>query len=166
MRLELYIERDVEIRKAHYNEIQEICSILSKSFEPYNQYYTEKAYEATVISPHEIEKRVNDEQTDVLVVIYKNKVVGTVSIIMQEKEKLHLRSMAVKPSYQRKGIGSYILEEINRLAREKQVKIISLECFEPLTKAINLYEKFGFRKTGRKRDYNGIRIFEMIKEVN
>ncbi|MFX0066893.1 MAG: GNAT family N-acetyltransferase [Candidatus Hermodarchaeota archaeon] len=166
MKLDLYVEGDVEIRKAHHNEIREIYAILSKSFEPYNQYYTEKAYEATVISPREIEKRINDEQTEVLVVIHKDKVVGTVSIIIQERKKMHLRSMAVKPSYQRKGIGSYIIEEINKLAREKQVKIISLECFEPLIQAINLYEKFGFRKTGRKRDYHGIRIFEMIKEAN
>jgi len=86
------------------------------------KYYTEEAYKVTVISPCEIEKRVTDQKTDVLVAIYNNRIVGKASIKMEEKGNLHIRSMAVKPNYQGKGIGWRVLEEINRLAKQRHCK--------------------------------------------
>lgn len=156
---------DIEIRKARRNEVQEICEVLSESFEPYRQDYTEEAYKATVVSPSEIENRITDQKIDVLVAIYNDKIVGTASIEMGKKENLHIRSMAVRPDYQRKGIGWRILQEINRLAKKVHCKTITLECFEPLTKAVSLYENFGFRRTGRERDLYDIKIFEMMRQV-
>ncbi len=73
--------------------------------------------------------------------------------------------MAVKPKYQGKGIGMKILKEIDKIARKKEYKTMSLECFYPLKKAISLYKKCGFKRTGKTRDYYGIKIFEMLKEV-
>ncbi|MFQ6116510.1 MAG: GNAT family N-acetyltransferase, partial [bacterium] len=80
-------------------------------------------------------------------------------------KNLHIRSMAVKADYQGKGIGWRILQEINGLAKKKHCQTITLESFEPLTKAVSLYEKFGFRRTGRKKNLYGIRIFEMLRLV-
>ncbi len=117
------------------------------------------------MSSREIENRINAQETDVLVAIYDNKIVGTASITMENKGNLHIRSMAVKPDYQGKGIGWRVLQEINQLAKKRQCNTITLECFKPLTKAISLYEKFGFRKTGRISYLYGIRIFEMIRRV-
>ncbi len=162
---DLRAKKCIKIRKARKNDIQKICHILSESFEPYRQYYTEEAYEATVLSPREIEKRVANQHTDVLVTILANQIVGTASIIGEGKANLHVLSMAVEPKYQRKGVGWRVLEEINRLAKRRHCNTITLECFEPLTKAVNLYEKFGFRKTGRLRTYYGIKIFEMRKST-
>jgi len=103
-------------------------------------------------SPREIENRITDQKIDVLVAIYDNKIVGTASIEMGKKENLHIRSMAVRPDYQGKGIGWRVLREINGLAKKGHSNTITLECFEPLMKAVSLYENFGFRRTGRKRN--------------
>jgi ribosomal protein S18 acetylase RimI-like enzyme len=73
--------------------------------------------------------------------------------------------MAIRSDYQRRGIGNYILKEIVRIGRKKQARFMSLECFEPLTQAINMYQKFGFKKTGKKRDLHGSEIFEMTKPL-
>jgi ribosomal protein S18 acetylase RimI-like enzyme len=164
--LKLLKENCVKIRKAQGNEIQEIHKVLLESFKPYKKYYTEEAYKATVISPGEIEKRLRNKNTEVLVAIYNNKIVGTASIKIKGKRELYISSMAVIPSLQGKGIGWRILEEINRLAKQKYCRIISLESSEPLKKAVNVYEKFKFRRTGKKRRYHGIIIFEMTKEIN
>jgi len=156
-------KHDIRVRKARIGDAQGIYEVLSQSFEPYSRYYTEKAYKATVISVHEIENRINGQKTEVLVAIHDSKIVGTASIKIEEKAKLHIRSMAVIPSYQGRGIGRRILKRINELAKQKNCKTVSLECFEPLTKAVTFYEACGFRRTGRKRNYHGITIFEMTK---
>lgn len=160
----MHMADDIEIRNAKNFDIQAIYEVLSEAFQPYRQDYTEEAYNATVISPDEIEERMNEKQTEMLVIIYHNKIVGTATITMKQNNELYIRSMAVRPHIQRKGIGSLILDEIDRRAQQKNCTIISLECYEPLTKAIKLYEKHGFRKTGKTRSYHGITIFEMKKE--
>lgn len=156
---------DIEIRNTKNSDIQAIYKVLSKAFEPYKQDYTQEAYNATVISACEIEKRMNEQKTEVLVAVYHNKIVGTATITTKENGELYIRSMAVKPNTQRKGMGMLMLEEIDRRAKQKHCKIISLECFEPLTKATKLYEKSGFKRTGRQRSYYGIKIFGMKKDV-
>ena len=40
---------------------------------------------------------------------------------------------------------------------------ITRECYAALESAIALHEKSGFRRTGRKREYGGITVFEMAK---
>ncbi len=159
------VKNDVTIKKAPKDTIQEIYDVLSESFTPYHIFYTEEAYEATVIPTYKIKKRIEDQKSDVLIAIYKDKIVGTASIEMQEETNVHIRNMAVKPKYQKKGIGRFILDEICTTAKEKHTKTISLECFGPLINAVSLYERCGFRKTGTKRNYHGIEIFKMVKRM-
>jgi ribosomal protein S18 acetylase RimI-like enzyme len=158
------LKSDLKIKKAQSDDIQEIYKVLSQAFNPYRQYYTEGAYRATVISPHEIEKRITEKETDVLVAICNSKIVGTASIEVQEGN-VHVCSMAVKPHHQGKSVGWRVLQEINELAKKRHCKTITLECFEPLTKAVSLYEKFGLKRTGRRRNLYGIIVFEMMKRV-
>lgn len=85
------------IKKANSDNIKEIKNVLSESFESYKQHYTEKAYENTVISLNDIENRITDSTKDVLIAILNNKIVGTASIELTDKN-IHIQSMAVRPS--------------------------------------------------------------------
>ncbi|MFX0185049.1 MAG: GNAT family N-acetyltransferase [Candidatus Hodarchaeota archaeon] len=160
-----FSKNHIRIRRATIKDVHEIYEILSESFKPYHQYYTPEAYQKTVNSPIVIKKRIMSQKKEVLVVTYRKEIVGTASLTKQRKGRFHIRSMAVKPNYQNKGIGKCILEKIDKIAKEGHTKIISLECFEPLTNAIGLYERLGYRRTDKKRNYHGISIFEMIKEL-
>ncbi len=159
-------ESRVNIRSANSTDCGQIHQVLSASFEPYKKVYTQEAYIATVLSSDEIEKRINDPEAEVLVALYENEIVGTATINTQGGDDLYICSMAVTPETQGKGIGRRILDEIQKLAVQKQCKTISLECYQPLKNAVRLYERFGFRKTGEKRAYHGVEIFEMKKETN
>lgn len=156
----------VKIKRAVREEVQEIHRVLSESFEPYRRSYTQEAYNVTVVSSEEIQKRIDDPEIEVLVAVCDDKIIGTATINLQAKEELYIASMGVRPATQGKGTGRRILEEIQRRAKQKKCKTISLECYEPLKSAIKLYERFGFRRTGRKRAYHGIEIFQMKKETN
>lgn len=153
---------DILIRDAEEKDIDEIHNVLAEAFAPYRREYTKEAYDATVVSKEEIRKRIKHPDMAILVAESQDVIVGTAVLEMTTDEP-YIQSMAVKPSAQRGGVGISILKTIEKCAREMHARALSLECFKPLTEAIHLYERFGFKRTGRKRPYHGITIFEMKK---
>ncbi len=83
-----------------------------------------------------------------------NRVVGFVCVRFL-LDMTHILDIAVMPGHQRMGIGGILLldalQEIKRTRPE--TKHITLEVRESNIAAIKLYEKSGFRKTGRRRNY-------------
>ncbi len=154
----------MNFRKARADEAQRIHEILLEAFAPYRYQYTPEAYYATVLSPQKITTRIHSPDMQVFVVVDVNKIVGTLSV-RKEGKQLHFQSMTVDPSYQRRGVGRYILEEIEQYAKGTNCRTLLLETYAPLKKAIYLYEKFGFQRTGKERTYHDIVIFEMTKNI-
>lgn len=155
---------DVTIRGAQPEEAPAVCEVLAAAFRPYRRFYTEEAYRATVGSPHEMESRIWGTDATVLVVRYDRIIVGTASL-QREGDRLHIKSMAVRPACQGLGIGRRMMKDIQKRARRTGCATLSLECYCPLTSALHLYRACGFETTGRERDYHGIRIFEMQKRL-
>lgn len=77
--------------------------------------------------------------------------------------ELHIGNIAVIESWQREGIGKFILTKTFDYFRDYEVAY--LEVRESNHPAINLYTTFGFRATYRKRQYypNGEDAIVMIK---
>jgi ribosomal-protein-alanine N-acetyltransferase len=61
----------------------------------------------------------------------------------------------VSPAHRRKGIGARLLSEMERLFREKGVKVCRLEVREDNLRALELYRKFGYDEIGKLRNYYG-----------
>ena len=72
------------------------------------------------------------------------------SIILDEG---NIANIAVLPEYQRRGIGEALLQALIRCAREAGVRDLFLEVREHNAPAIALYEKYGFQRTGYRKDY-------------
>lgn len=162
MGLESY-NKFLKIRKARIADTGTIFKILSESFKEYKDSYTTEAFRVTILNPSEIKRRILDENMTLMVLLWKNHIIGTVSIeITKNGEILHIRSMAIDPKYQKKGFSKFLIKQVIKLGQTNQAKYITLECFKPLLKAQKLYEKTGFRKSGKKRSYYGIEIFEMV----
>ncbi|KPK72464.1 hypothetical protein AMJ87_04675 [candidate division WOR_3 bacterium SM23_60] len=156
---------EITVRDALEDDTELIHVILSEAFQPYRKYYTEEAYDVTVCSPQEILRRIGDDQFDVLVAEYKKQVVGTATTNMKEKWKVYLLSMGVRPTVQGKGAGYYLLKAVEYRSRKRGCKSISLECCEFLKMAIGLYKRMRYKRTGRKRPYYGVEVFEMQKRL-
>ena len=151
-------------KKIKHTDIKDVSSILSSAFKPYKKYYTNEAYNATILSPRSIKQRIENKESEFFVVIYKNEIVGTI-ILLLSRNLMYLSSMAVKPKYQKQGVGHFILEEVIKIALSKNMKKLLLESYELLNCAISLYNHFRFKRTGNKRNYYGIEIFEMCKYI-
>ncbi|MGD7044984.1 N-acetyltransferase family protein [Jeotgalibacillus proteolyticus] len=106
----------------------------------------------------------------------EEKLVGTVTLIPQQKEKLRHKSdivaMYVDPRYRQKGIGRKLMEKAIQKAGElKEVEQLLLTVVESNANAKSLYTSLGFKPYGLEKKalkLNGVYIDEeyMKLEMN
>ena len=87
-----------------------------------------------------------------LVAEYDNRVVGYLGMKPVLDEGF-ISNVAVTSSARGKGVGSKLLEKLSDFAKEKGIKTISLEVRPSNAPAIALYEKFGYKQVGRRRNF-------------
>lgn len=82
-------------------------------------------------------------------------------------EQAQIANIAVRKSAQRKGIGSLLLQNAIDRTASFQCETMSLEVRCSNEKAISLYEKFGFIKSGIRKKYysNGENAYLMVKPL-
>ena len=68
-------------------------------------------------------------------------------------EEAHITNISVKPDFRRRKIGEALLHTIIENCYANGVKYITLEVRVSNQKAINLYEKYGFKSLGRRKEY-------------
>ncbi len=75
-----------------------------------------------------------------------------VEIFMDEAE---MTTFAVSPEFQGRGFGKKLLEEIIHVAKKFGATSMILEVRCSNIPALHIYQKFGFRKIGRIKNYYG-----------
>lgn len=81
-----------------------------------------------------------------------NKVIGYIGIYQIYKQ-CYITNIAVYKEYRRKGVASKLLETVISFSKSSDFDFISLEVRESNIVAINLYEKLGFQKIGRRKNF-------------
>ena len=65
----------------------------------------------------------------------------------------HITNVAVGRAYRRQGIGSALVDDFIALAKEKNLRFMTLEVREHNENAISLYAQKGFVPVGRRKKY-------------
>ncbi len=68
-------------------------------------------------------------------------------------DALHIVTVAVDPTYQRRGLGEILVQQALDLAHKLGVDEVTLECRESNEPALKLYRKYQFKQAGRRRRY-------------
>ncbi len=68
-------------------------------------------------------------------------------------DEAHIVAIATHPAYRRRGIGERLLARALELARERDIKTVTLEVRVSNEPAQRLYEKYGFRRVGLRPRY-------------
>lgn len=140
-----------------------IASVLYQSFIEYESSYTPEGFAATTPGSERIEGRMIEGP--VWVAVCDNAIVGTVSVVAKG-DSLYIRGMAVLPTARGHRIGELLLEQVESFAAEGEYKRLVLSTTPFLSRAIRLYEHFGFRRNSEGPDnLCGTPLFTMEKAL-
>jgi ribosomal protein S18 acetylase RimI-like enzyme len=134
-------ELDIEYRLARPDESEAISELLLESFGLYEAEYTPGAFAYTTPDTDVVRSRF--DEGPVWVAMDGNTMIGTVSGL-PEPDRFYVRSMAVRPDAQGRGIGQRLLEPIEAFAREGGFERMYLYTTHVLPGAKRLYERNGF----------------------
>ena len=105
-----------------------------------------------------------------LVAIADGRVIGYVMGEMEEDDGVkvgHVVNIAVHEAYRRRGIGTRLMREIERIFRELGAEKVRLEVREGNEGAKAFYKHLGYRETGMlKRYYWGLTALKMEKSLS
>lgn len=99
-----------------------------------------------------IDQMIEDENTCFLIAKIENEVVGNCAlrVILDEGE---ITNFSVKHKYRKQGIAQKMLEELLQAGFNMGAKSFTLEVRTKNSAAIGLYEKLGFIKEGKRKDF-------------
>lgn len=67
--------------------------------------------------------------------------------------EVYITNVAVFPEFRRKGVGKALVEHLLNKMKEENAEFVTLEVRESNFNAITLYEKCGFEKVGKRKDF-------------
>jgi ribosomal protein S18 acetylase RimI-like enzyme len=154
----------VRIRAARRSDVPGIVRCLRLAFRPFRDEYTSRAYADTTLSLETARARLASMHVRVAVT-GTSRVVGTFAWALDAPGVGHLRGMAVEPARHGTGLASELLERALRELADAGARRVTLDTTAPLARAVRFYEKNGFRRTGRVRDFYGMPLFEFARDV-
>lgn len=158
-----HLSDNIQIRLAVPDEAATIAAVLYQSFVEYESLYSPEGFAATVPTTDQIQSRMLEGP--VLAALFDQVIVGTVSVV-PKGESLYIRGMALLPAARGRRIGERLLTHIERLASKEGYKRLFLSTTPFLSRAIRLYEHFGFSRSGEgPHDLFGTPLFTMEKAL-
>lgn len=155
------------IQPAADADIEAILECLGIAFDPYRSAYTEGAFLDTTLDRRTLCERM----TTMKVFVAKpgsgeiSEVVGTIACQCGRDCEGHIRGMAVRPEYQSKGVALELLSCAEADLRKAGCRRVTLDTTIPLKRAQRFYEKHGYKPTGVTRDFYGMDLIELAKDL-
>lgn len=85
------------------------------------------------------------------VAIVRDTVVGTCALLEVSSDTAQLKRMYVLPAYRGKRIGLTLLQRVVDSANQSGFRKVTLDTTPTMTRAIELYERFGFEKAREEK---------------
>ena len=73
--------------------------------------------------------------------------------MMAALDEAHLLNISVHGDMHKRGIGKMLLDKVCSVAQQQQMQSVLLEVRPSNTRAIEIYQRYGFAEIGRRRDY-------------
>jgi len=117
-----------------------------------------ECFKREAFTKQQIAHLLTDYNSVSLVAKANDKIVGfIIGMIHFERNSLagHILTIDVSPTHRQKGIGVRLLQEIENILKGKGVKSCVLEVREDNIAALSLYQKLGYKKVARLKNYYG-----------
>jgi ribosomal protein S18 acetylase RimI-like enzyme len=158
------VELNVQIRRAILADAPDIAAVLLSAFAEYESLYTPAAFAATTPTANQILVRM--AEGPIWVALQDNALMGTLAAVLKH-EALYLRGMGIVPVARGARIGDKLLAQAEEFAAQHSCERMFLSTTPFLTRAIRLYEQFGFRRNAEgPHDLFGTPLFTMSKSLH
>lgn len=117
-----------------------------------------KCFQREAFTKQQIAQLLTDSNSICFVSRVKGEIVGFIIGKTYRNKKSangHILTIDVSLAHRRKGVGLKLLQRIEKAFKDESVKICYLEVREDNIAALNLYQKFGYKRTGRLKNYYG-----------
>ena len=128
-----------------------------------------KCFEAEAFTKEQIAQLLKSYSSIGLVARLNSEIVGfIIGAIYREGRALsgHILTIDVLPEHRRKGIGLKLLQEMEKIFKEKNIKTCCLEVREDNIAALALYRKLGYVEVGKLKNYyrsaNGVYLRKVL----
>jgi ribosomal-protein-alanine N-acetyltransferase len=74
-------------------------------------------------------------------------------VAMEGVDEVHLLNITVAPKFQGQGYGVLMLDALSVWARSRQAQWLWLEVRVGNTRAMQVYERYGYRRVGERKNY-------------
>src|SRR5258705_1221569 len=154
----------LEIRLATMEDAASISEVLLQSFIEYKSEYTPDGFAATTPTVEQIKNRLTEGP--VWIALLDGTLVATVSAV-SHGDSLYVRGMAALPSARGHQIGKLLMDSVQDFAAARACKRLYLSTTPFLSRAIALYERLGFIRTGEgPNDLYGTPLFTMERTLS
>lgn len=156
------IMRKVEIRSAKLNEIPRVRYITKLA---YKVPYKGDAFATKPHEPKDIKDRLEKKELSIFVAALDGKIVGAVRCEMRDHNQLYFHKLAVLKSYRKRGIGSMLIDTVEKFAWKKGCVKILLDCVRE-KKLDEYYLKLGYKIDSVKKhlDYHEVYMSKELEE--
>ena len=138
------VYQDFVIRDWQKSDRDSVASVISQVLTEYGLPWQPETADQDVIA---VESSYLETGGEFWVVEAKNqKIVGTAAYypIVKGNQAVEIRKMYLLPEVRRKGLGKYLLQQLETAIKNRGFQEIWLETASILTEAVCLYEKFGY----------------------
>lgn len=153
----------IEIRKALPGDAAEVLGIVREAFQSYqSQAGMENPPAAMTEEMPDVLRDIG--QNIVLCAFYEGALAGSVRL-KKEGPGLYFYRFAVRPGYQRTGIGKELVRESEKIAKELAVSEICLHTAKNIERLVRFYKRQGFsvREVNESKGYPRALMVKTIK---
>lgn len=79
-------------------------------------------------------------------------------VAMPGVQEVHLLNITVDPTYQRQGLSVLMLDALSIWARGQDAQCLWLEVRASNLRAIHVYERYGFKRVGERKNYYPLQL--------
>ncbi len=108
------------------------------------------------------EDLTGDKDMDMFGGYLGDKMIATIFLTEDDEETARIKSVAILEEYRRKGLGRYLMEYVENIARERGYKKVNLMGRVSVE---GFYNKLGYKTIGEPFDYHTIPHIDMVKEL-
>ena len=148
---------EIILEKATIENAHEIHHMQIISFKALLDKYKYKDYDTNPGNENidRVIGRINQKETDYYIIKYKNISVGAVRVInLENDKKCRVSPIFILPEYQNKGIAQHVFKIIEEKYKPENGWILDTILQEKGN--CHLYEKIGYKKTGKVEKINEI----------